>query len=196
MAALDRHVVPPELVDGFALGKTGAKLTLAVFEDFQCPFCLRYSALFEPAIVDDYVRTGKVRLEFHQYPIIGQESLQAAVASWCAGQQNRFWQYHKKLYMIQAEAGQLAQEKVEVGRFSEANLRAYAVAVGLAAGQFDACYVSEGALEAVRADIRQAQALGLRGTPSFVLNGKPLASGSPATVAAWRKLLDDALAAR
>ena len=184
------------MVDGSTLGRKDAKLTLAVFEDFQCPYCLRYSALFEPALVDDYVRTGKIRLEFHQLPILGDESVQAAVASWCAGQQGQFWAYHKKLFMVEAEADQLTVEKVGIGRFSAANLQSFAAGLGLDAAAFEACSNSGAAIEAVRADVRQAQSLGLRGTPSFVMNGTPLASGAPATAAAWRKLLDDALAGR
>lgn len=193
VAALLKLSVPQELADGLALGKPGAKVTVAVFEDFQCPHCLRFTALVEPVIVDEYVKTGKVRLEFHNLPILGQESVQAAVAGWCAGAQNKFWAYHEKLFMVQAEAGQATSEKLEVGRFSQQSLQGYAGEVGLDRAAFDACYTSEVAVEQVRADVRQAQSLGLRGTPSFVLNGQPLAA-SPATVAAWRKVLDEALA--
>jgi len=196
VAALQKHEAPPDLIDGFSLGKKDASVTLAVFEDFQCPHCLRYTALFEPAIVDEYVKAGKVRVEFHQLPILGDESVQAATASWCAGQQGQFWSYHRKLFLLQAEADQLTAEKIGVGRFSAASLKAVAAGLGVDPVQFDACYGGDAAMEAVRADVRQAQALGLRGTPSFVLNGKPLASGSPATIAGWRKLLDDALAGR
>lgn len=193
VAALQKLDAPPELASGLVLGKPDARVTLAVFEDFQCPHCLRFTALIEPALVDEHVKTGKVRLEFHNLAFLGPESVQAALAAWCAGEQNRFWPYQEKLFMVQAEAGQATSEKLDVGRFSDVKLQEYAIGIGLDQAAFDACYSSDAAAEAVRSGLRQAQTLGLRGTPSFVLDGQPLAA-SPASLAEWRKLLNEALA--
>lgn len=193
VAALQKLDAPLELADGLALGRPEAKVTLAVFEDFQCPHCLRFTALIEPAIVEEYVKPGKVRLEFRNLPFLGPESVQAALAAWCAGEQNQFWPYQEKLFMVQAEAGQATSEKLDVGRYSTEKLQEHASALGLDRAAFDACYTSEAAAEGVRTGLREAQSLGLRGTPSFVIDGQPLAD-SPASLAVWRKVLDEALA--
>lgn len=185
--------IPLDLAEGTALGRTGAPVTLAVYEDFQCPFCLRFTALIEPTIVTEYVVTGKVRLEFHYFPVLGDESVAAAVAAECAAQQDRFWPFHRALFQVQADAGQHRQERTNAGRFSLEALRGLAAATGLGAGLFSECLAATAALDVVRADFEAATALGLRGTPGFVVNGEAL-SGAPATIADWRKLLDDAVA--
>jgi protein-disulfide isomerase len=183
------------LADAAALGATTTKLTLAVFEDFQCPFCLRFTQNTEPVILAEYVLTGKVRFEFHNFPILGTESVSAAVAGTCAARQNRFWPYHDLLFKVEADAGQATSEKANVGRFSDARLASFAKDLGLDAAKFEACFASPEARQSVANDLQQAQAAGLRGTPSFFLNGKPIVS-PPATIPDWRKLLDDALAGR
>ncbi len=195
VAALQKLAVPAGMADGMALGKAGTPATLTIFEDFQCPYCLRFTADFEGLIFDEYVKPGKLRVEFRNLPILGPESEVAAAAAWCAGQQNQFWAYEKKLFLVEAEAGQLTSEKIGVGRFATDQLKAAADDVGLDRAKFDACIVSGAASAAVNDDVRQARSIGLRGTPSFLVNGQPLAD-TPATAAAWRKVLDSAVAAR
>ena len=83
-------------VDGTTLGNPDAKVSVDVWEDFQCPACRNYSDNTEPLIIQNYVDTGKVRYTFHQYPFIDDfaatnESDQSANASMCAAEQNRFW---------------------------------------------------------------------------------------------------------
>jgi len=182
-----------ELVDGQALGKKDSKVVLGVFEDFQCPVCLSFTLLNENVIMEEYVKTGKIRFEFLHMPILGAESANAAIGGVCAAQQNKFWPYHKKLFVVQAEAGQLTDEKLNIGRFSPENLKKYVTEAGLDATAFETCLKSDAAAAEATAQLRQARDLGVRGTPTFVLNGKVL-SPTPADPAAWRKVLDEALA--
>jgi protein-disulfide isomerase len=193
-AAITKMDPPLDLADGQAIGKSGA-LTLTVFEDFQCPFCLNYTVKFEDTIVTEYVKTGKLRYEVKHLPILGAESAKAAAASYCSSLQNHFWELHKQLFLVQAQANQLQAEKTNIGRFSDDKLRQYAVDAGADGAQFDACYAADSTVDALTEQIRAAQTLGFRGTPSFALDGQAL-PGSPTTVDGWRKLLDDALAAR
>ncbi|MCC6388064.1 MAG: thioredoxin domain-containing protein [Dehalococcoidia bacterium] len=181
------------LADGAALGKKDSKVVLGVFEDFQCPVCLAFTLLNEPVIMDEYVQTGKIRFEFLHMPILGPESANAAIGGVCAAQQNKFWPYHKKLFVTQAEAGQLSEEKLNVGRFTPENLKKYAGEAGLDATAFETCLKGDGAAAEATNQLRQARDLGVRGTPTFVLNGKVL-SPTPPDAAAWRKVLDEALA--
>lgn len=185
---------PAALIDGQAIGKSDAPITLTAFEDFQCPFCLRFTLLNEPVIIEEYVLTGKVRFEFKHFPILGDESGAAAVAASCAADQGRFWDLHKRLFLLQLDAGQLTAEKLNVGRFSVANLQQYAIDGGLDSTAFNACLISPEASAKVTAEFRAGANLGLRGTPSFLINGQPVAN-PPATPAEWRTFLDAQLKA-
>ncbi|MCL4239768.1 MAG: DsbA family protein [Dehalococcoidia bacterium] len=185
---------PADLVDGQAIGKPDARITLTVFEDFQCPFCLRFTLLSEPVIIEEYVLTGKVRFEFKHFPILGDESGAAAIAATCAAEQGEFWAFHKRLFLVQLDAGQLTAEKLNVGRFSVANLQRYASEGGIEPGAFDACLTSRAAADKVTAQLREAAALGLRGTPSFLINGEPV-TRPPTAPAEWRSFLDEQIKA-
>jgi protein-disulfide isomerase len=192
IAAFESLEIPTGLADGHALGDPDAPVTLALFEDFQCPFCLAFTLRFEEIIVRNYVETGKVRLEFKHFPILGQESVDAARASVCTAAQNVFWPMHNRLFLEQAQAGQLTDEKLNVGRFAVDRLRAFAIDAGAEAGAWDAC-MSEEALVTVQAHFAEARSLGLRGTPGVVLNGQPVAI--PRDEPSLRALLDEAVAA-
>ncbi|MBM3945602.1 MAG: DsbA family protein [SAR202 cluster bacterium] len=189
-----RADLPLDMAKGTKLGSDDAPLKISMFEDFQCPYCLRFSAWREPDIVADYVKAGKVQIIFEHYPLLGQESLRAAVASECAAGQDKFWPYQNKLFQVQADAGQASNEKLNVGRFSDAKLREYAADLGLDVAKYDACMAGSDALTAVQDDLARARSLGLQGTPSFLINGRPL-SGSPGSDEEWKRLLDDQLAA-
>lgn len=185
---------PLEKAKANVIGDESAKVTLTVYEDFQCPHCLNYTVNTEPTLMDEYVKTGKVKIEFRNFPILGSESVYAAAAGVCAAKENKFWEFKKLLFLAQAEAGQLTNEKVNIGRFNQDNLTKYATAVGLDATAFTTCFLDSTTVDALTADVVAAQAAGIRGTPGFILNGVAQA-GQPADLAGWRKLLDDAVSA-
>jgi serine/threonine-protein kinase len=185
-----RQQLPLDLARGNKLGKDDAPVKLSMFEDFQCPFCLRFTADHEPTIVEEYVKTGKVQLIFRNLPILGAESTAAAVAGLCAASQNKFWEYHSRLFMVQADAGQDREEKTNAGRFSSDNLKSYASDVGLDRAQFDPCLDGNRFLQQVQDDAAEARAKGLTGTLGFLANGVASASGNPVTIAGWRAVLD------
>ncbi len=118
--------------DGRTLGAATAKVSLESWEDFQCPACGNYSEAIEPTIIQRYVVTGKIRYTFHDFAFIGQESLDAASAARCAGQQDKFWDYHGWLY-----ANQNGENK---GWFSTDRLTAIADRIGLDRSAWQACY--------------------------------------------------------
>jgi len=190
-----RTALPLDLARGATLGKAEAPLKLDEYEDYQCPFCLKYTAEQEGQLVEEYVKTGKLQITYKQYPALGTESVRAAIANQCAGEQDKFWEYHNKLFLVQAEAGQATNERVNVGRFGDDKLKTFANDLGLDAARFDECFASDAARKAVNDQFAAGKALGVRGTPSFVINGQPLGSGSPGKIEDWRKLLDDAYTA-
>jgi protein-disulfide isomerase len=179
------------LAKGRVLGKPDAPVRLEVFEDFQCPFCLQFTATMEPFLIREYVNTGKVRIEFRHFPILGRESVAAAMGAQCAAEQGRFWPFHKALFLTQAEAGQHTTERLNVGRFSNESLARLAGDVGLDAAAWKLCYEAGAPQATLEADLRAARDAGLRGTPSFIVNGTAL-PGVPSSEANWRQILDQA----
>ena len=135
-------------------------------------------------------------LIFRHFPILGGESVNAALAATCAAQQNQFWPYHKALFLVEANAGQAENEKLNAGRFSETKLKELADEAKLDRAVFDSCLTGDSASTTVTTDVRAAAGFGLRGTPGFVINGQALTNSSPSDNAGWKKLLDDKLAGR
>lgn len=152
---------------GKALGPEDAPVVIRDFSDFQCPYCRQFATSVKDQIIDQFVSTGQVRLEYHHFIVIdgnvgGQESRRAAEASECAAEQNRFWDYHDMLYANQRGEG--------AGGFSDARLKAFAEALGLDTGQFNSCFESRKYSRAVQDDEKLAQNYRLRGTPSILVN--------------------------
>ena len=184
-----QKALPKDLQNGTKLGKDDAPVKLVSYEDFQCPFCLQYTANQEGELIEKYVKTGEVQLEFRNLTILGQESVRAAIAGQCAADQNKFWEYQNKLFRVQAEAGQFKAEKKDVGRFTDSNLKGYAQGLGLQKDTFDKCLDSQH-LDLVQQQLLDAKALGITSTPGFVVNGSPLGSGAPATIEGWKQIFD------
>ena len=174
-ALRDAHeAFPADLIDGAAVGSPDAPVVVREWADYNCRFCLGFAANQEPDIVEEYIKTGKVRLEYNHMPILGPRSLNAALAATCATEQDR-------LFIGQADGEQFTEEK----------LRDYARELGLDLPAFEACYADPATLEAVDSQHAEGTAFGLTGTPGFVINGQPLVGGAPASIEGWRQLLDE-----
>jgi protein-disulfide isomerase len=88
---------------GNTLGSPKAPVTLQEFADLQCPVCQAYTLDSMPTLIQNYVRPGKVRMVFHQLPILGPDSLRAAQVAAGAAQQNRLWSFADLFYRNQGE---------------------------------------------------------------------------------------------
>jgi len=183
--------LPTDLINGTSIGKDSAPYKLVAFEDFQCPFCLKFTAEQEGDLINKYVKTGQLQITYKHLPILGRgESAKAAIASQCAADQDKFWQFQNKLFTVQAQAGQLSGEKIDAGRFSDDNLRKYAGELGLDQAKFDSC-LNSGKFDQLLADQnREAKQYGFSGTPSFLVNGQPLGSGTPSNIDGWQQVFD------
>ncbi|MBI2767257.1 MAG: thioredoxin domain-containing protein [Chloroflexi bacterium] len=188
-----RAALPLDLANGAKLGKDDAPLKITMYEDFQCDFCVRFTAGQEPNIIEKFVKTGKVQLIFAHLPVEGAESVTAARAAVCAADQNKFWQYANRLFLVQARAGQTKVEKTQVGRFSQANLRKYAIEEGLDPAKYDQCLADPASLATVTTQTTEASQLGLRATPSFLFNGQSIGSGALVDNAAWESAINSYL---
>jgi protein-disulfide isomerase len=166
--------------DGYALGAADAPVTIDVFEDFQCPYCRLFTEQVEPQLVDTLVRTGVARLVFHDLAFLGEESRWAAVAGRLAAEQGLFWPLHDYLF-----ANQLGEN---VGSFTPDRLMAMAQAAGLDMDKFISGLQVPAARDLwalIEAEMRDtASALGIRATPTVLVDGVPLASVDFATIAA------------
>jgi protein-disulfide isomerase len=91
--------------NGIALGKPNAPVTLYEFADVQCPFCAEFSGNAFPDIVRDYVRPGKVRIEFRGVDFLGPDSNRGLKFALAAGEQGKLWNVIHLLYANQGEEG-------------------------------------------------------------------------------------------
>jgi protein-disulfide isomerase len=158
--------------DGRILGSPAAKVVLEMWEDFQCPACGNFTRQIEPVLIQRYVVPGKIRLTFHDFTFLGPESLAAASAARCAGQQGKFWEYQTWVFANQNGENQ--------GWFSRDRLAAIADRVGLDQAAWAACYDGGSERAAVTAETDAGRAVAVASTPTLVLNGSvvPLASFS------------------
>src|SRR5687767_8420659 len=87
---------------GRIAGEDAAKTWVIIASDFQCPFCRQWHSESYKALVDEYVRTGKVKVAYINYPLgQHQNAVPTALAAMCASAQNKFWQYHDALFNTQ-----------------------------------------------------------------------------------------------
>ena len=121
--------------------------------------------------MEEYVEDGTLRIEWHDFPYLGQESLTAAVAARAAQDQGRYWEYHDLLYRNQA--GGFSLEKL-IGLAGEAGLDVERFESDLAA--------PDRYTEVVADDFREGQQRGISGTPTFVINGRVIAGLQPLDV--------------
>ena len=89
--------------DGTAFGSPDAPVTLVEYADLQCPFCAQWARGTFPAIVDEYVRPGDVRIEFRGMAFLGPDSQMALRTVLAAGQQDRLWNVLHLLWANQGE---------------------------------------------------------------------------------------------
>ncbi len=121
--------------------------------------------------MERYIEDGTLRLEWRDFPYLGNESRRAAVAARAAQEQGKFWNYHDVLFDNQRSPNS--------GAFSNENLAGFAREVGLDMGRFEAA-ITSGEYEAVvEKDFREGQDAGISSTPSFVINGRVLVGPQP-----------------
>jgi protein-disulfide isomerase len=164
------------------LGDPKAPVTVTEYVDLQCPICAATARSTLPALVRDYVRTGKVKLEARTLHFIGPDSQRAARVAAGAARQNRLWPFLEAFYAAQGEENS--------GYVTDAFLRSVAGAAGVDAGaalaQADGS-AAQAQLDRADAD---AQRLGIDSTPTFTVvrgSGKPQVLGAQDVLAALNR---------
>jgi len=160
-----------------SMGAAAAPITIVEFGDFQCPFC----RAAENSLNQVRQKYGdKVRVVYLDFPLgFHPHAMDAARAAGCAGDQDKFWQFHDALFLDQKQ-------------LDPAGLKQTAAKVGLDANKFDKCFASDKHDAAIRQDVAEGNSLGVTGTPTFFINGRQLVGAQPPPK--FSEMIDEELA--
>ena len=155
--------------DSPSLGRDNAKVTIIEFSDFQCPSCALFHSGAGNAIIEEYVKKGLARVAHKDFPLLGEESFNAAYGARCAGEQGKFFEYQDALFSQQSK---YASENS--GMFSVEQLIRLADDINLNKNIFSDCLYKNKYKEAVAKDLEEGKAVGVIGTPTIFINGRKL----------------------
>ena len=163
-----------------SIGPEDAPVTIVEFSDYQCPYCQAWYEQTFDRLMANY--PDQIRFVYRDLPLPGHpESLPAAEAANCAGEQGGYWKFHDALFSGQYALGRTAFEQ-------------YAADQGLDIAAFTACLDDHHTQDEVKADAADATSLGLNGTPSFVINGRILVGALP--FESFKAIIDEELAVK
>jgi protein-disulfide isomerase len=158
-------------------GNPDAQVIVEEFSDYQCPFCGLFARTAEIRLRENYIKPGKILFIFHNLTVVdsyvpnGTESYLAAMGALCAGDQDMFWEYHDILYQNQVGENQ--------GNFNATRLQSFAAELQLNIVEFNQCMSNQDHADIISDDTLLADARGVTGTPTFLVNGVQ-ASGNSA----------------
>jgi protein-disulfide isomerase len=145
------------------LGSGTAPITIIEFGDYQCPQCDKWFKTVRPDIEEQYINTGKARLFFVDLAFFGPDSTKAAEATYCAGDQGKYWEFHNILYSN--------QQGINDGWASSDNLKSFASQLNLDQDLFDSCLDSDKYKQRVERNVLEAKRNGASATPTFIIIG-------------------------
>ncbi len=154
--------------DDAVKGDANAPITIIEFSDFQCPFCKRFFDQTLPQIDEKYIKTGKAKLVYRDFPLtsIHEFAAKAGEGAECAREQGKFWEFHDRLFQRQEEL------KVE-------DLKKHAADLGLNTVTFNQCLDSGKYTSEVDKDLNEGVTAGVTGTPTFFINGVKVVGAVP-----------------
>jgi len=161
-------------------GDENAPVTIIEFSDFQCPFCARFYTDTLPELDEKYIKTGKVKLVYRDFPLenIHPNARPAAEAAECAHEQGKYYQFHDKLFENQQD-------------LSVENYKKWAAELKLKTTQFNNCVDSKKYADEVTKDLADGSEAGVTGTPAFFVNGRFISGAQPFSV--FEGLIEEAL---
>ena len=165
-------------------GSPSAPLWVIEVSDFQCPYCKQWHDQTYSAFLDQYVKTGKVRLAYVNFPLdIHPHACPAAEAAMCAGVQNKFWVMHDSLFA--------SQGRWESSSDPAATFDSLARATGIDMTRWRDCVKSGKTRPLIQADHDRAQQAGVGATPSFMIGDQLLTGAQP--LSDMQRVIDSAL---
>lgn len=154
-------------VQGISIGRQDAPVVIYEFADFQCPGCGQFATFTAPLIKERLVETGQVRFVYYDFPLPQhQHAFLAARAARCANEQGKFWEYHDVLYARQPTWAVLRNATDFFIDLAEE--------IGLDESAFSSCLRSDRYQEEVSRSIELGERLGVRSTPTLMVNMKRL----------------------
>lgn len=148
---------------------------LHVYADFRCPHCARFSASYTPRILahfEDQITSGRLQFEHRNFPVLGPKSEYLALHAECARSQGRFQQFHDAIYLNQYRATQ--DKRIPYIDDPGPNLSVIDRLAGIDAKALEQCIANGDQQDTVLSHINSAEELGIRSTPTVVLNGRIL----------------------
>ena len=148
--------------DPLAVGDVDADLLVQIYYDFRCGYCALAAVELEPQL-QSFVDDGTIRVEYHNLPVLGEESMLAAQGSLAAANQGKFFDYHQYIFEQQYNETPVT--------FTDAGLADVAREIGVAdVDQFTADMTSNEIVAEIQEDYtRGTQNLGITGTPAFII---------------------------
>ena len=143
------------------LGNSNAEITILEWGDYQCTFCYKFHQNTLDVINEEFIKTGKVKLVFKDFPLNGPDSFLAAEASYCAEDQGKYWQYHDELY--KNWGGE------RTGWITRDSLNQFAITVNLDLKEFNDCLDNHTYKDRVNTHYQFGKELGIDATPSFLV---------------------------
>ncbi|XVX20933.1 DsbA family protein [Actinomycetota bacterium] len=168
--------------DPLAMGKVDAPVVMLEYSDFTCPFCAKFATETKPELIKKFVDTGVLRIEWRDFPYRTDGSLVSAKAARAAGSQGKFWEFHDALFT-----------KGSLDAATEKDMAALAKSIGLDAAKLTADMKTSTTTNAVGKDFQEGQKIGVNGTPSFIINGRPIVGAQPQSV--FEQVITEAAAA-
>ena len=161
-------------------GDKNAPVTIVEFSDYECPFCGRFYSDTYKQIDAEYIKTGKVKFVYRDFPLsFHPQAQKAAEAAECAGEQGKYYEMHNKLFESGVAGG-------------VAGFKQYAKDLGLNSGKFDDCLDSGKMASEIQKDFNDGQNAGIQGTPGFIVNGQSISGAQPYSV--FKQVIDAELA--
>ena len=152
-----------KLIDGGSpiMGNQDAPITILEWGDYQCTFCYKFHQNTLDIINEDFIKTGKVKLVFKDFPLNGQDSFLAAEAAYCAQDQGKYWQFHDELY--KNWGGE------RTGWVTRDSLDKFGTTVNLDLNKFNNCLNEHKYQEKIISLHEFGKEIGIDATPSFLV---------------------------
>jgi len=151
-----------EGADNYWIGAGKPKITIVEFSDFSCPLSRNFFSKIREISIK---YKNDVKIIFRDYPLY-ENSVDLAMAARCAGEQGLFWLMHDKLF--------IEQEEINIS-----NLEEIAKKIGADTKKFNECFENKKYLTAVQKDFSDGETLGIKGTPTFFINGYKISGDMP-----------------
>lgn len=164
-------------------GSASAPVWVIIVSDFQCPYCKQWHDQTYPALHDEFVKTGKVRVAYVNYPLNSHaQAWPSAEAAMCAGAQGKFWPMQDAIFD--------AQERWAAGPAPATVFDSLARKTGLDMARWRDCVTRGVTKPLIQADFQRASAAGVRSTPTFLIGSEMLAGAHP--IESFRRAIDSA----